>query len=207
MSLRAVLLALAACGTVTAQDWTTIRGLYYRAVDGDRAAGARAAQLLDEIRTSTSQSEDPLILAYRGSLFLLESSWAMAPWRKGKLAKEGLTMMDRAVSTAPTDVEVRFVRAATTMRLPGIFRRGEQSATDFAHIAPLVADAVRAGKLEPRLGTAALHSHALNREKKGDSLGARQACSLAVTIGPGTPAAIACGPRPNSPSGAASAPR
>ena len=192
---------------MTAQDWATVRGLYYRAVDGDRAAGAQAAQLLDQVRTSTSQPDDALVLAYRGSLFLLESSWAIVPWRKGKLAKEGLAMMDRAVELGGRDVEVRFIRAATTNRLPGIFRRGEQSAADFAEIAPLVADAVRARKLEPRLGTAALHYHALNREKTGDSAGARQACSLAVAIGPKTPGGIACGTRVNTADRTATTPR
>jgi hypothetical protein len=188
--LRALVLTLLVSGIAVGEDWTTVKGLYYKAVDGDRSAGARAATLLDEMQRS--RSDDPLLLAYRGSVFLLESSWAVAPWRKGKLAKRGLAMMDRAVELSPRQIEVRFVRAATTMRLPGIFRRGEQSASDFAEIAPLVPDAVRSGKLEARLGTAALHSHAVNREEAGDHAGARQACGLAVELGPQTPGAAGC---------------
>jgi hypothetical protein len=117
----------------------------------------------------------------------------MAPWRKGKLAKEGLVMMDQAVESAPRDLEVRFVRGASTLRLPGFFHRGEQSASDLAEVARLAADAVRAGKLEPRLATAALHYHARNREKAGDRSAAREACSVALSIAPKTPGAIACG--------------
>jgi hypothetical protein len=188
---RAFLVTLLICSTVFAQNLPAIKALYYKAVDGDKASGARAAAELDKLRQTTP--DDPLVLAYRGSVFLLESSWAMAPWRKGRLAKEGLAMMDRAVTIAPENLEVRFVRAATTRRLPGIFRRSEESAADFAHIAPRAADAVRAGKLEPRVATAALHSHALNREKGGDRTAAREACRIAVAIGPKTPGADACG--------------
>ena len=188
---RAVLLLLTAHVILPAEDWATVRDLYYKAVEGDRSAATRASALMDEMRRS--KQNDPVLLAYRGSLLLLESSWAVAPWRKGKLAKEGLLMMDRAVESAPRDLQVRFVRGASTMRLPGFFRRGQQSASDLAEVAVVAADAVRAGKLEPRLATAALHYHAGNREKAGDRSAAREACSIAVSIAPKTPGAIACG--------------
>ena len=188
---RLLVLGTLAGGAVFGQDLAALKSMYYKAVDGDRDAGARAAEGFDRLRTG-GREDEPLLLAYRGSLYLLESSWAMAPWRKGKLAKQGLTMMDKAVSLAPQDVEVRFVRAATTMRLPGIFRRGDESDADFATLAPLVAAAVRSGKLEPRLGTAALHSHAVNRDKAGDRTAARTACKEAIAIGPETPGAAAC---------------
>jgi hypothetical protein len=193
---RAVLFTLIAHGIASAADWPTARSLYYKAVEGDRAAGARAVTLTDELRRS--DQDNPLLLAYRGSLLLLESSWAMAPWKKGKLAKEGLAMMDRAVTLAPRDLEVRFVRAASSTRLPGFFHRADQAAADFAELAPLVADAVRSGKLEPRLGTAALHYHSLNLEKAGNRGAAREACSLAMSIAPKTPGAAACGSRLNT---------
>lgn len=183
-------MACVAIALAEAQDWTEIRRLYYQAVDGDHAAAERAATLMEGARAT--QSNSPLFLAYCGSLTLLESSRSMAPWRKGKLAKQGLEMMDRAIAAAPDDLEIRFLRAASTMGLPGFFHRSAESASDFAHLAPHVPDAVRSGKLEPRLGSAALHYHALNREKAHDRAGALRACRDAVRIAPNTPAAHAC---------------
>lgn len=173
-----------------AEPWQAARKLYYEAVEGNRAAAERATELFDRLRSA--HPDEPRFLVYRGSLLLLESARALAPWRKGKLAKEGLLMMDRAVATAPDDLEVRFVRAASTMRLPGFFKRGDESERDIAYLASRVRDAHRSGKLDARLATAALLYHAGNREKKGDSTGANDACKTVLSIASDTPAAAAC---------------
>ena len=188
---RACVTVLLTHSIVLGNNLTAVKNLYYKAVDGDKNAGALAASQLEVILRS--RPDDALVLAYRGSVFLLQSSWTMAPWQKGKLAKAGLEMMDRAVALSPKNVEVRFVRAATTMRLPGVFRRGEQSEADFAEITPYLAEAVRMQQLEPRIASAALHFHALNRDKAGDPTAARDACRLAIAIAPATPGADACG--------------
>jgi hypothetical protein len=177
--------------TVTcAQDLAEARRLYLQAIDGDRAAAERASTAFAALEKT--DLKNPVIQAYSGSLLLLESSRAFAPWKKGKLAKEGLKRMDNAVTAAPKNVEVRFIRAASTRELPGFFKRGGESEADFALLAPNVASAVRAGKLEPRLGSAALYNHALNLERGGKIESARQACQTAVEIGANTSAAKAC---------------
>jgi hypothetical protein len=140
-------------------------------------------------------ASDPLVMAFRGSLLLLESSRSMAPWKKGKLAKDGLTLMDKAVEMKPDDLEIRFVRAASTRGLPGFFKRAEESERDLAGIA----GRVQAGSTEPRVASASLLFHAENLEKRKDRDGARRACSKAVSIAPGTPAAEKCRARYASP--------
>jgi hypothetical protein len=190
---RVIVCTLFAYAVTHGHDWNSVKAHYYKAVDGDRGAGAEAVKSLDAMLRITP--DNPTLIAYRGSLFLLESSWAVAPWRKGSLAKQGLTLLDKAIAMSPEDVEIRFVRAATTRRLPSIFRRGEESAADFAIVAPRAAEAVRNGKLDARLATAALHFHALNLEKAGDRTAARDACRTAIALAANTPGAEACGRR------------
>lgn len=167
-----------------------MRKHYYQAVEGDKSAAAKAVGIVE--RMLGSQPGDPLLLAYRGSLFLLESSWAMAPWSKGKLAKEGIAMLDRAVTSAPDNLEVRFVRGASTRRLPGFFKKADESAADLAKVASEVGEIVRTGAIEPKLATAALYYHALNRARVGDHASAQEVCTKAIRIGPGTSGAEAC---------------
>ena len=175
---------------INAADIGAIRKLFYEAVDGNRDSAQRASRMLDEFNAS-----DPQAMAYRGSLLLLESSRSFAPWKKGKLAKEGLTLMDRAVAMRPEDLEIRFVRAASTRGLPGFFKRADESERDLAAIASRLAP----GLTEPRVASASLLFHAENLEKHQDREGARRACSKAMTIAPGTPAADKCRARYASP--------
>lgn len=161
---------------------------YYEAVKGDRSALAQASRLFAGLRNE--YPDNPLIMAYAGSTQLLESSKTLAIWRKGKLAQEGLAALDAAVARVPDHPEVRFVRAASTFHLPGIFRRSTQSQEDFAWLAARAAGAVRSGSLEPRLASAALYHHGLLRSKSGDASGARAAWEEAVRVGGETPAAI-----------------
>lgn len=95
-------------------------------------------------------------------------------------------MMDRAVELAPSDLEVRFVRAATTSKLPGFFKRSQQAEQDFAWLAAKAPDAAKSGKLERRLAAASLYFHGAYREKKGDRVGAVEAWTAAVKAGPDT---------------------
>lgn len=176
-------LALAAADT---DLYSKARTLYYEVIDGNKDAHDRASELFKKLRDA--RGGDPKVLAYSGSLELLEASRAFAPWKKGKLAKAGLELLDDAVKRAPEDLEVRFVRAASTFTLPGMFHRREQSEADFTWLAPRVEAAAAAGALDPRLAAAALVHHGLIRERSGDKPGARTAWEIAARVGKGTPA-------------------
>jgi hypothetical protein len=186
-SLSVLLGSGVACAATQGGDFERAKSLYYRAVDGDADALRQAAKAMDEFGSTTPR--DPAVLAYTGSIRLLEAQKTLAIWRKGRLSKEGLSLLDEAVGLAPEDLEVRFVRAASTFHLPDFFHRREQSQKDFEWLAPRVSAAVAARALSQRLGSAALYHHGSYRIQAGDRSGARTAWEEAVRIGGDTRAA------------------
>ena len=181
----ALLLTVAlVCG---AADTSQVREWYYKAVDGDRQAARNAAAALTGLLASGLAT--PVQRAFAGSLRVLESGHTFAPWKKGKLAKEGLLELESAVAAAPNDLEVRFVRAMSTFHLPSFFKREEQSAADFKLLATAAPQAVATGKLEPRIAASALYHHGIFLERKGDKTGAEEAWKAAAQIAPQSRAA------------------
>jgi hypothetical protein len=169
-----------------ADSYQEARRLYYEGIAGDKQAGVRSRAMLE--RMVQSPHVNPLALAYFGSAKMLESRSTIAVWRKGKLAKEGLTALDRAVEAAPSHLEVRFVRAMTTFHLPGLFGRERQSREDFARIAAEAESAVANGALDQRLAAAALYHHGVFLDRGGAKADARRAWESAARVGPQTPA-------------------
>ena len=141
-----------------AESFARARMLYYRGADGDAKSYDEADKLFTEFYRE--HAKVPRIEAYYGSLRLLEASHTWALWKKNRLSKEGIETMDAAVAAAPDDLEIRFVRAATTYGLPSFFHRKEQSEQDFAYLAKRAEQASREGLLEPRLAAASLYFHA-----------------------------------------------
>jgi hypothetical protein len=157
---------------------------YYDAIEGKPGALGESRDLLT--RLHSKNATDPLIMAYLGSARLLEAARALAPWRKGKLAKEGLRMLDEAVDKSPEHLEIRFLRAVSTSHLPDFFKRWEQSRSDFAWLAPRVPAAVAGGRLDARLGAAVLYHHGLALERSNDRSYASAAWREAIRLGPDT---------------------
>ena len=174
-----MLVAIAAC-CAGAEDLEAAKQLYLKAVEGDERALKEAAGVLDGLRRE--HPHDARVAAYLGSSRLLESSHTMAPWKKGKLAKEGLERLDAAVRMAPGDAEIRFLRAASTFHLPGWFGRGVECEQD---LRLLSAPEMRTA-LGPRYAAAALYYHGVMREKAGDTGGAREAWGESVRLSPDT---------------------
>lgn len=162
--------------------------LYFNGVEGNDEALEKSAALLQDLWRESPSS--PVINVYLGSIRLLQSGKTLAIWRKGKLAKQGLDMLDGAVAASPGDLEVLFVRAASTFHLPGFFSRGDQCESDFARIAADAVDAAQSGRLDRRLAAAALFFHGRIRERKSDHAGAAAAWGAAIRVGPDTRAGI-----------------
>lgn len=101
------------------------RVLFYQASAGDTESLEHCAELL--LKLVEQHPADSLIAAYLGSTRILQSSTSHVPWRKGKLVKEGLKMLDSAVSASVEDLEIRFLRGVSTHHLPGFFGRKEES--------------------------------------------------------------------------------
>ena len=103
------------------------------------------------------------------------------------LSQQGLRELDNAVDRDPSNLEARFIRAATTWHLPFFFHRREQAENDLAYIAPRAADAVAKGILPPQLGAAALDYYGQVLSEKSDHNAARDAYQAAVRIDQSSP--------------------
>ena len=162
----------------------TARALYLKGVEGDRDASRDSLKLFEALQQE--HPEDMRILAYLGSVRVLESGRTMALWKRGKLAKEGLEALDKAVAAAPSRVEIRFLRAVSTFHLPGYFDREKQSASDLAQIAATAEKSVTSGELDPRFAAAALYRHGVVLERNGKRADAETAWKAALRTAPGS---------------------
>jgi hypothetical protein len=162
------------------------RADYFKDIEGDRAADVRARREFTAL--AREQPVNPTVQAYLGSLDLLEAARTLAVWNKHALSQQGLRELDSAVEQDPSDLEARFIRAATTWHLPFFFHRREQAENDFAYIAPRAQDAVAKGLLPAALGAAALDYYGQMLSEKSDHAAARTAFEAAVRIDVTSPA-------------------
>ena len=175
--------------SVAATDRLAVaRTLFYRAVEGDAEALRACGDALRECDGDAAKA-----LAYRGGCTMLEAARAPLPWDKGRLARQGLTMLDDAVARSPQDPEVRFVRGMTSYHLPRFFGRERVAADDLATVAGGAEEAVATGHLDPAIAAAALFHFGVLLERRGDRSAALAAWRRSVAIGPTTRAGTAAG--------------
>ncbi len=162
------------------------RADYFAGIDGDGDATDRAEQAFASMERG--YPNDPTVMAYRGSLELIEAARTWAVWNKHKLATEGLAKLDNSLQLAPNNLEVRFIHGETTWHLPFFYHRKEDAERDFAYIAPRAESAVRNGTLKPPLAAAALDRYGRILQDRNDSRGARAAFETAVRVDSKSPA-------------------
>ena len=169
-------------------DWSTrldlARFLHMQGVAGNRKDSEQALGMLEHL--VDERSEDPLALAYLGSAVLISAARTWAVWKKGRLAKEGIEMLDSAVELDPANLEVRFMRGASLRGLPAFFGQSERAEEDLAWVAERAVAASRSGHLEPSLGAAALFFHGERLDRQGDRNAAGRAWREAVDLAPGS---------------------
>lgn len=147
------------------------RTLYFEGTNGNQSAYHQADELFTALYAAHERS--PRIQVYYGSLRLLEAAHTWMLWKKHALSKQGIELMDAAVAAVPNDLEVRFVRAATTFELPPFFHRRTQSEQDFKFLSDRAEDAVREKTLDPKLAAASLYFYAeFMREAKKEEVAA-----------------------------------
>ena len=162
------------------QKFGVARADYFHGLEGDRSAELRATDEFSALERERPQ--DPTVLAYNGSLELLEAAHTWAFWNKHKLATEGLEKIDRSVQLAPDNLEVRFIRGATTWHLPFFYHRKTQSEGDFTYIAPHAESAARNGTFPRPLAASAMDYYGLILADRNDTRGAHAAFQAAVRI-------------------------
>jgi hypothetical protein len=161
------------------------RTQYFAYLQGNRSAGDKARATFTTL--SRDYPGNSVVDAYSGSLELLDAAHTWVLWDKRRLANEGLARMDQAVNRAPSDLEARFIRAASTWHLPFFYKRREQAASDFTFIAPRAEAAVAKGTLPPQLAAAALDYYGQVLMDRSDSHGAKQAFEAAVRVDGASP--------------------
>jgi hypothetical protein len=106
-----------------------IQDQHEKGVAGDKQA---VISLIADLEQQTkAQPENKLKLAYLGSAYTLRSRDLFPGPSKWKYLQLGIKTMDDAVSAAPDDLAVRFIRAVNNFQLPGIFNRREIARSDF----------------------------------------------------------------------------
>ena len=155
---------------------------HYFSIAGNADAGRRAEVLLLEL--TEAQPDDAVITAYYGSARLMKAARTWVIWDKGKLAQEGITLLDQAVEADPENTEIRFLRGASTYHLPSWFGLAEQSEGDFAFVVEAAEDDVAAGRLDDELAAAAFFHQALILEDDGKKKEAIEAWEIAARLAP-----------------------
>ena len=159
---------------------------YFKVItSNDQDADKQAHEALAELEKA--YPGDPVAKAYRGSLELLDAAHNWAIWNLHKQAAEGLTLLDEAVTQAPDEPEVRFIRAATSWHLPGFYHRRAQCESDFQLLAARAEIDVQKGILVPELGAATYNYWGQILVGRNDLGGARKAYATAVRIAPQSP--------------------
>jgi tetratricopeptide (TPR) repeat protein len=93
-----------------------IKSLYTEGAKGNVTAVQEANLLLGRLRLD--YPDHPLAEAYHGSIKLLIARDKTNPLERFKWAKNGLKLLDKAVSAAPHDSRVRYLRGRSAYRLP-----------------------------------------------------------------------------------------
>lgn len=107
--------------------------LHQRGITGDKKASQKAYEMLLEINKMTPQ--EAVVEAYLGSATLLQGRYAVNPDERLKKAKEGLRIIDRAVSRDRNNVKIRILRAYVCLNLPrDVFDRRKTAAEDFKYL-------------------------------------------------------------------------
>lgn len=161
------------------------RAAYFRDLQGDHDADVQARQDFEQLMRA--RPNDPTIVAYSGSLELLEAARTWAFWNKHTLAKDGLARMDEAVSMDPEDLEARFIRGATNWHLPFFFHRKQQAEDDLSFVGPRAEQAAATGKLPRPLAAAALDYYGEILQDRNQPQNARNAYQAAVRVDRNSP--------------------
>jgi hypothetical protein len=158
------------------------KNLFYQAVHGAKDDLPSSIQLLDEL--GGRDSRDPQVVAYLGASQLLKAKWS--PWilERTSLAHDGLTLEDRAVSMAPSDLEIRFLRGVTNYQLPRFLGRWPTAVSDLTCVAQQAEQAVAEGRLSRRSAAADLLYYGKVLQQNNQRAQARVAWRAAMRIDP-----------------------
>lgn len=82
---------------------------------------------------SLENNIDPLAIVYSGALYLFKSKNTILPNQKYKYFKKGKTLIDRACSMSPNDIEIRYIRLIFQYQLPKFLGYYHEKEKDFQY--------------------------------------------------------------------------
>lgn len=97
----------------TAQDWSGIRSSYPKAVQSSETTN----KLDGELRNVTSTNK-PVLLAYKGAILTLKAKFSKKKSDKKEFFKEGVSFIESAVKTEPSNIEIRYIRMSVQENSP-----------------------------------------------------------------------------------------
>lgn len=100
-----------------AQDIARLRKEFVAA-----SSSAGAAEKFLQTTEKISSSSKPLLLAYKGAALLIGGKYAKVVNDKKKMAREGITLLESAVSKDPDHIEIRTLRLSIQENSPKILK-------------------------------------------------------------------------------------
>ncbi|MDC7999467.1 hypothetical protein POV26_00295 [Aequorivita todarodis] len=98
---------------INAQDVKEVRTQYPKAVSNAEIA----AKLDGELSTVTSSGK-PVLLAYKGAVLTLKAKFAKKKSDKKDFFKEGVALIESAVSADASNIEIRYIRLSVQENSP-----------------------------------------------------------------------------------------
>lgn len=95
-------------------DLVKVRNLYYNA-----SSQKERCSEFDSFITKTPQINSELLQGYRGMSYMLKARYSYNPISKLSYFNTGKNYLDKAISTAPDNIELRFLRFAVQTNAPG----------------------------------------------------------------------------------------
>ncbi len=96
-----------------AQELKEIRTLYPKAVESTEIATKLEGEL-----TNVNSSSKPVLLAYKGAVLTLKAKFAKSKKDKKEFFKEGVSLIESAVKTEPSNIEIRYIRMSVQENSP-----------------------------------------------------------------------------------------
>lgn len=112
-----------------AQDIARLRREFVAA-----SASAAAAETFLQTTEKISAASKPLLVAYRGAALLIGGKYAKEISNKKKMAREGISLLESAVSKAPDHVEIRTLRLSIQENSPKVLKYKTKIAEDRAFV-------------------------------------------------------------------------
>lgn len=103
-----------------------VRELYYRA----SVEQAAVDELVNKLK-SLGNSE-PVWIGYMGMANMLKAKYAINPYKKLSHFHEGKSMLEEAISKAPRNVELRFLRLSVQLNAPAFLNYHNRQAEDLS---------------------------------------------------------------------------